>query len=49
MWGTDQAASVSIPGMYALRRRVDSVASILGDGRKVITADERIARLKLRG
>ena len=49
MWGTDQAASVSIPGMYALRRRVDSVASILGDGKKVITDDEQAVRLKLRG
>ena len=49
MWGTDQAASVGVPGMLALRRRIDSVAEMMGSGRKVLTESELIVRKKLRG
>ena len=49
MWGTDQSASVSIPGMCALKGRVDTVAEMLGDGRKIMTEAEIKVRRKLRG
>lgn len=49
MWGTDQAASVSISGMQALRGRVDTAAAIMGSGKKVLTNAEMSIRKKLRG
>ena len=49
MWGTDQAASVALPGMQALRGRVDSAVEIMGNGRKILTKSELSAKKKLRG
>ena len=49
MWGTDQAASVALPGMQALRGRVDSAIEIMGNGRKILTESELNVRKKLRG
>ncbi len=49
MWGTDQAASITLPGMYALKGRVDTVSGMLGNGRKVLSDAELKVRKKLRG
>ena len=49
MWGTDQAASVSVSGMYALRFRVDAVADMMGSGKKELSEAELSVRKKLRG
>ena len=49
MWGTDQAASVSIAGMVALRARINTVAEMMGTGKKVLSESELAVRKKLRG
>ena len=49
MWGTDQSSSVEIPGMYMLYKRIRSIETVLGDGKKVVTAEEEKVRKKLRG
>ena len=49
MWGTDQSSSVEIMGMDMLCKRVRDYSRVLGDGHKVITADELPVRKKLRG
>ncbi len=49
MWGTDQAASVSISGMVALRSRIDVVAEMMGSGKKILSESELAVRKKLRG
>lgn len=49
MWGTDQAASVGITGMHALRGRIDIAADIMGSGKKILTESELLVRKKLRG
>ena len=49
MWGTDQAASVEIPGMYALRGRIDIAVDIMGSGKKELTESELAVRKRLRG
>lgn len=49
MWGTDQAASVSISGMVALRARIDAVAEMMGNGKKILSESELAVRKKLRG
>ena len=49
MWGTDQAASITLPGMFALKGRVDVVSGMLGNGRKVLCDAELKVRKKLRG
>ena len=49
MWGTDQAASVALPGMQALRGRVDSAVEIMGSGKKILSDSELSVRKKLRG
>ena len=49
MWGTDQAASVALPGMQALRARVDVASAIMGNGQKVLSKSELSVRKKLRG
>jgi N-acetylneuraminate synthase len=48
MWGSDQAASVEPQGLMKLVRDIRSIESALGDGVKVITADERPVLQKLR-
>ena len=49
MWGTDQAASLEVTGMDILKKRLDSISKILGDGKKQISQNESLARKKLRG
>ena len=49
LWGSDQAASLEIDGMFKLRNRVTSALSTMGDGRKVVIGAELEARKKLRG
>lgn len=49
MWGTDQKASVEIMGMDMLKKRIDEVAIVMGDGVKRISETEIPIREKLRG
>lgn len=49
MWGTDQAASLSVNAMAMMHGRVKEILLMLGDGKKVITEKEKEVRLKLRG
>lgn len=48
MWGTDQAASISVHAMDLLRGRISSVLSTIGDGNKIIYDSELKMREKLR-
>lgn len=49
MWGTDQAASLTVAAMAMLQGRTKEILLMLGDGKKVITEKEKIVRKKLRG
>lgn len=49
MWGTDQKASIEIEGMFKLKRRVQSVPTLLGSPEKKITESEIPVRRKLKG
>jgi N-acetylneuraminate synthase len=49
MWGTDQAASLTIHAMDMLKGRIADVRKVLGNGEKVISEDELAVRKKLRG
>lgn len=49
MWGTDQESSLEPTGMDGLRRRTDIISSVLGNGKKRVTKEERLVRKKLRG
>ncbi len=48
MWGTDQAASVEITGLYRLVKDIRDIEKALGDGIKVVFDSERPAQKKLR-
>ena len=49
MWGTDQAASLTVGAMAMMHGRMKEILLMLGDGNKVITKKEREVRKKLRG
>lgn len=49
MWGTDQAASLTVAAMALLQGKVMDLLAVLGDGEKRLTRAEREARRKLRG
>jgi N-acetylneuraminate synthase len=49
LWGTDQAASLELTGMDRLRRRVMTVDQVLGNGKKIVTEQEKSKRKQLRG
>lgn len=49
MWGTDQAASLTVPAMGMLRGRIMGIQEMLGDGRKILSDSEIAVRKKLRG
>jgi N-acetylneuraminate synthase len=49
MWGSDHAASLEVEDMTRLRRRVDTVGVLLGDGVKRVTPGEEETRARLRG
>lgn len=48
MWGTDQAASLSVTAMAMLQGRMKEILLMLGDGEKTITESEKEVRRKLR-
>jgi N-acetylneuraminate synthase len=48
MWGTDQAASVEIVGMYRLIKDIRDIEKAMGDGVKRVYQSEMSAREKLR-
>jgi N-acetylneuraminate synthase len=48
MWGTDQAASVEVMGMYRLVKDIRDIEKSLGDGKKKLYESEQISRNKLR-
>ena len=49
MWGTDQAASLTVHAMDMLRRRIEVVFKTLGNGEKELSESELEVRKKLRG
>ena len=49
MWGSDHFASLEIHAMDMLRKRIDAVDVVLGDGTKKLTPKEMEVRNKLRG
>lgn len=48
MWGTDQAASLSVTAMAMLQGRMKEVLVMLGTGEKTISEKEKAVRRKLR-
>jgi N-acetylneuraminate synthase len=48
MWGTDQAASVEVQGMFRLVKDIRDIEKSLGDGKKKIYDSEFISLKKLR-
>ena len=48
MWGTDQAASLSVAAMAMLQGRIQEILVMLGDGEKTISEKEKLVRKKLR-
>ena len=44
MWGTDQAASLSETGMKNLSNILNKTASIIGNGKKAITAEKQLIK-----
>lgn len=48
MWGTDQAASVEIGGMFRLVKDIRDIEKALGDGNKTVYESEKASQKKLR-
>ena len=48
MWGTDQAASVEIGGMFRLVKDIRDIEKAMGDGHKIVYDSELASRKKLR-
>jgi N-acetylneuraminate synthase len=48
MWGTDQAASVEIGGMFRLVKDIRDIEKALGDGLKRVYESEKASQTKLR-
>jgi N-acetylneuraminate synthase len=48
LWGTDQAASVEINGMFRLVKDIRDIERALGDGHKIVYESEKSAQKKLR-
>jgi N-acetylneuraminate synthase len=49
MWGTDQAASLTVSAMALLQGRMKDILTMLGDGEKKLSESEMKVREKLRG
>lgn len=49
LWGTDQASSLEVTGMDALKKRIENIGAVLGNGEKKVTENEETMRKKLRG
>ena len=48
LWGTDQAASVEIGGMFRLVKDIRDIERAMGDGKKIVYESEKSAQKKLR-
>lgn len=48
MWGSDQAASVEIQGMFRLVKDIRDIEKSLGDGKKIVYESEKSSIKKLR-
>ena len=48
MWGTDQAASVEIGGMFRLVKDIRDIENAMGDGQKIVYESEKSSQKKLR-
>ena len=48
LWGTDQAASVEITGLFRLVKDIRDIEKALGDGNKIVYDSEKSAQKKLR-
>jgi len=48
LWGTDQAASVEIGGMFRLVKDIRDIEKAMGDGNKIVYESEKSAQKKLR-
>ncbi len=48
LWGTDQAASVEITGMFRLVKDLRDIEKAMGDGHKIVYESEKSAQKKLR-
>ena len=48
MWGTDQAASVEIGGMFRLVIDIRDIENAMGDGQKIVYESEKSSQKKLR-
>jgi N-acetylneuraminate synthase len=48
MWGTDQAASLDYSGIRRLVRDLKKIPIWIGDGKKVVTEEEKLVKDKLR-
>jgi N-acetylneuraminate synthase len=49
LWGTDQAASLTVPAMGMLEGRIKNIRSMMGNGEKILSEKELQVRKKLRG
>ncbi len=49
MWGSDHFASLEVQGMDKLKRRIESIVKVMGDGVKKPTIGEEEIKKKLRG
>ena len=49
MWGTDQAASLTLHAMDMLRRRAKGLRAMIGNGERALSESELSVRKKLRG
>lgn len=49
MWGTDQAASLTVHAMDMLKSRIAITKEVLGDGERILSDAELAVRKKLRG
>jgi len=49
LWGSDQAASLEVDGMFKLYNRIADILPTLGNGQKVVTGSELETRKKLKG
>ena len=49
MWGTDQAASLTLHAMDMLQRRIRNMKEILGNGKRILSDEELKIKMKLRG
>ena len=48
MYGSDQSASLELPGMYSLCSTIRKIKDCLGDGQKRILKEEEVVSEKLR-